>query len=360
MFREPRIVTRCRVQYTRLDQTVVAESEDLSATGVFVRTETLLPVGAVVKLQIELPNGRRFKVVSRVAHLLSKRAARALGRKPGMGFAFLEHDQEGRHQLSTYLEELADQFTPTSIPVMDVCRVVIADTSMPMIDRVANALTNHGFQIKTAGHGGEAFAECQDWGPDILLTEIDLPVMDGWVLLKQLSNHSDTAGISVVLMSEDSSDMTRLQAYRAGVADFVPKPFTDEELCIRLRRVALDTQSRQRRVLRGELENISLATLLSLLSFENKSGILILVSADDRARIFVAEGRVVRVEGGPTHDGFSARRRLLALLDWPAGSFEFSGCEVVGTDEVGLRTDQLLLEHARIRDEQQFDKSPKS
>lgn len=349
MFRETRIVTRCRVQFTRLDKTVVAESEDLSATGVFVRTSNLLPVGAVVALEIALPNGVEVRVISRVAHLLSEKAARALGRKPGMGFAFLEHESDGRQQLVDYLEELVDQLTPTPVPVMEACRVVVADTSMPMLDRLSNALESNGFEIKTAAHGGEAYAECQDWGPDILLTEIRLPVMDGWVLVKQLHNH--LARIAVVMMSEDATDMTRLQAYRAGVRDFVPKPFTDEEMCIRLRRVGLEAQHTHRRMLRGELKDISLPTLLSLLSFENKSGILILLHEDKGARVFVAGGRVVRVEGGPTEDGFSSRRRLLALLDWEEGSFEFNPCEVVGTDEVGLRTDQLLIEHARIRDE---------
>ena len=41
----------------------------------------------------------------------------------------------------------------------------------------------------------------------------------------------------------------------------------------------------------------------------------------------------------------------MAVLDWHAGHFEFSSCEVVGADELGLPTTQLLLEHARVRDE---------
>lgn len=338
---------------------MIAESEDLSATGAFVRSDHLLPVGAVLALDITLPNRTHVRVVSRVAHVLSKSAARALGRRPGMGFAFLEHDRGGREQLSEYLEELADELTPTPVAVMDTCRVVIADTSMPMLDRLSNTLIASGFEVKTAGHGGEAYAECQDWTPDLLLTEINLPVMNGWVLIKQLSNQSELARISVVMMSEDATDMTRLQAYRAGVRDFVPKPFTDEEMAIRLRRVALEAQQTQRRLLRGELKDISLPTLLSLLSFENKSGILVVLCGDQHARMFVAQGRVVRVEGGSSDDGQGSLRRLLELLDWADGSFEFKSCEVVGADEVGLRTDQLLIEHARMRDEEQFGNGPK-
>ena len=45
------------------------------------------------------------------------------------------------------------------------------------------------------------------------------------------------------------------------------------------------------------------------------------------------------------------RARLMQVLDWTRGHFEFSSCDVVGTDEIGQATTQLLLEHARLRDE---------
>jgi hypothetical protein len=41
----------------------------------------------------------------------------------------------------------------------------------------------------------------------------------------------------------------------------------------------------------------------------------------------------------------------MAVLDWTSGTFEFTSCEVVGSDEIGVNTSALLLEHARIRDE---------
>jgi hypothetical protein len=45
----------------------------------------------------------------------------------------------------------------------------------------------------------------------------------------------------------------------------------------------------------------------------------------------------------------------MVVLDWTAGEFEFTGCEVVGTDELGQATTTLLLEHARISDERKRD-----
>jgi len=177
--------------------------------------------------------------------------------------------------------------------------------------------------------------------------------MDGWTLLRAMASHPRLLDVPVVFTSDDPSDMTRLQAYRLGVRDYITKPFIEEELVIRLQRLV---QHAPRSVvhpamLRGSLAEISLATLLSLLEFERKSGILVVLRDRQVGRLFVAAGRIVKVEagtGGP-------RERLMNVLDWTSGAFEFTSCEVVGSDEIGLSTAALLLEHARMRDEERRD-----
>jgi len=101
-------------------------------------------------------------------------------------------------------------------------------------------------------------------------------------------------------------------------------------------------------MLRGNLAEIPLPTLLSLLEFEHKSGILVALQDAAAARVFVADGRVVRVEG-PGREN-AALSGILELLTWREGRFEFSACEVVGCDEIGLATRELL-DRARSRDE---------
>jgi hypothetical protein len=135
-----------------------------------------------------------------------------------------------------------------------------------------------------------------------------------------------------------------------GARDFLAKPFTDEEIILRLR--AVSAQSRRTAesvILRGRIAEVRLGTLLSLLDFERKSGLLLLISRGEIATLFVAEGRVVKVD--PTPDHLTPTRRLLEILDWTAGRFEFIMSDVVGRDEIALPTSALLLEHARLRDE---------
>ena len=75
---------------------------------------------------------------------------------------------------------------------------------------------------------------------------------------------SDYASPVLTSIDRQSTDIKRLKAYRLGVRDFIEKPFTDEELCIRLRRLARPAERHEpeRVVFKGSIAQIGLGTLL--------------------------------------------------------------------------------------------------
>ncbi|MBE7447878.1 MAG: DUF4388 domain-containing protein [Kofleriaceae bacterium] len=338
------------VEFERLDRRVRAESEDLSRRGIFVRTDELLPVGAVTEIDIELPDGVGFHVYARVAHMLTPSAARALGRHVGMGFEFLDTDSGGLEALSAYLDNLIEELTPPPTTLPSAMTVFVAEPSAPLRDRIAVALEHAGFSVETFVDGPEVYRAAAARPPHVLIAATAMAGMDGLTLVRSLGVHPRLSSVPVVLTSDDASDLTRLEAFRLGVRDYISRPFHEEELVIRVHRVAVSVPrgSAESAMLRGNLAEISLATLLSLLEFERKSGILLVLGEHEAARLFVAAGRVVKIE---SPGDAPPRARLMAVLDWTAGEFEFSGCEVVGADELGQATTQLLLEHARLSDE---------
>jgi CheY-like chemotaxis protein len=187
--------------------------------------------------------------------------------------------------------------------------------------------------------------------PHAVIAALEMPGLDGWSLFRMMAAHPRLDHVPVIFTSDDPSDMTRLQAYRLGIRDYIMRPFIEEELVIRLGRI-VGTGPRatgESTMLSGSVAEISIPTLLSLLDFERKSGILLLLNDRQAARVFVAEGRIVKVEAGDA--GMSPIERMMPVLDWTNGSFEFTSCEVVGSDEIGIGTSTLLLEHARLSDE---------
>ena len=75
------------------------------------------------------------------------------------------------------------------------------------------------------------------------------------------------------------------------------------------------------------------------------------------ARLFVSEGKILKVESSAGNG--APRDRLMRLLDWHVGTFEFSPCAIGGKDELNATVTSLLLEHARVRDEADADKTSK-
>lgn len=349
--RDHRVVARCGVEFERLDRRVVAESEDLSRRGLFVRTDELLPVGAIIECDLTLPDGAAFRVAARVAHLLPPSSARALGRHVGMGLEFVESGDGSAAELIAYLDELIHDLTPAPISMPGQFGALVIEPSAPLRQRIAAALEEAGFVVEVWASGAEALRTISAHVPDVVVCAVRMPGLDGLAFLRAMATTPGLAGVPVVLTADDTSDMVRLEAFRLGACDYITKPFHEEELVIRVRRVALGhTRSGERETtLRGSLREISLATLLSLLEFERKSGIAVVQAPGHLARLFVASGRVVKVEAEGLGDAVSA---MMTLLDWHLGRFEFIACEVAGADELGMPTSQILLEHARLRDEE--------
>jgi CheY-like chemotaxis protein len=335
------------VEFNRPSGTVVAETEDLSPRGMFVRTDQLLPPGEETDVWLTLPDTTVVMLRARVAHMLTPHAARALGRHPGMGFELIGQDSSGWLKLRAHIDSIRTEITSPGLAAPT--QLIVIEPSPPLRTRMARCLEAAGFRVSAVATATEALEQCAVWRPDAIVSAGQMPNMTGTDLAYAMSEHTTLSDVPLVLTGEDG-DIGRLEAFRAGVRDYVPVPFLDEELVIRVHRVVQPSQTTANPGLRGSLIDISLGTLLSLFEFERKSGILLLLKGPELARVFVAEGRIIKIESNATIG--PPRERLMKLLDWKDGQFEFSPSAVGGRDEVGASITALLLEHARVRDEE--------
>ncbi|HEU0031358.1 MAG TPA: DUF4388 domain-containing protein [Kofleriaceae bacterium] len=345
--RDQRLVSRCRVQFDRPSGPVEAETEDVSARGLFIRTEALLPVGEETGVRLVLPDGTCLTLEARVAHMLTPSSARALGRHPGMGFELIGPDTPDRMQLRAHIESMRTEITTPGMST--TTQVIVVEPSAPQRTRMARCLEAAGFKVSAVEAPTEALEACAQWRPDAIVCAATMPGMTGIDLAYVMSEHATLSDVPLLLTGGDG-DYGRLEAFRAGVRDYIPVPFLDEELVIRVHRIAAPSTATGSG-LRGSIGDIGLGTLLSLFEFERKSGVLLLLNAGEVARVFVSEGRCIKVETNGQRPAARPKDRLLRLLDWHEGHFEFSPAAIGGRDEIGVTVTALLLEHARRADE---------
>jgi DNA-binding response OmpR family regulator len=324
-----------------------AVSQDLSAYGMFVRLSPPLPTGTVIQLVIA-PNGERFHTAGQVTHSMTEVEARTLGRFPGIGVVFREPIRQGDKDFQDAVLRLLERHRQ-SRPRAEL-RIVVADPQTRLLERLSTALDTAGFFVATATNGMEAIGACLSRTPDVALIERDMPVVDGLHVLQEMGRHGELASVPVMIMSETATDLSRLQAFQLGAADFIPKPFTVLEVILRARRWARASQrDTERVVLRGSLTDLALPSLLQMFEAERKTGQLSVTRDELVAWIDFVDGRIVRARSSALEG--EARQVMMHVLDWKHGYFELAaGVPSAGKVELEGPIAHLLLEHAHLRD----------
>jgi uncharacterized protein (TIGR02266 family) len=350
--RTRRIEAAFRVRYRSLDQLVVALTHDLSRGGLFMRTARYLPVNAIVRVHLELPDeGGEMPIVCRVAYVRDEAESARVGKPPGMGLEFLDLDPERMAQLTQFVTE---RTSPGVILPRRRLNVLVVDDEPLCRAPVVAALRDRGDTVREANDGLEALSACLHEPPDLVISDVKMPRMDGWQLTRMLRARPSTSRLPVVLFTTLIDDEARLRGYRMGVDDYIGKTVPADEILARVDRVVSRVslqRSRERHTLRGDLSQVTLASVLSFLALEQKTGILFLVGQEGAARIYLRGGVPVRVEIGDNAAKRIDDPELLAVLGWTRGQFEFANAEVSFADELGTTVNELLLEHARRSDE---------
>jgi two-component system, chemotaxis family, chemotaxis protein CheY len=112
-------------------------------------------------------------------------------------------------------------------------RVLIVDDSSVMRKIVERSLRQAGIdltQVLEAGNGAEALATLQTSPVDLILCDINMPVMDGLEFIKQLPGVENAKGVPVIMITTEGSEAHVVQALSAGARGYIRKPFTPEQV----------------------------------------------------------------------------------------------------------------------------------
>ena len=114
----------------------------------------------------------------------------------------------------------------------DKQRILVVDDE-PQITRVLRrGLMTHGYDVSVAPDGRSALHLFADWPPDLVVTDLSMPNMDGLELCRKLRSFSQ---LPIIVLSVRGEERTKVEALDAGADDYVTKPFGIDELLARIR-----------------------------------------------------------------------------------------------------------------------------
>jgi PAS domain S-box-containing protein len=155
---------------------------------------------------------------------------------------------------------------PRAQPAQSTPRILVVEDDAKM-RRVLELLLSGHWTVETAADAASAIAATRERPPDLVLTDLLLPGMDGYDFLRQLRAEAGTRTLPVIVISGLTEEADRLKALEAGANDYLIKPFSERELMLRvtthlemgfLRREAAlrESETQLRAILEGALDAV--------------------------------------------------------------------------------------------------------
>jgi two-component system KDP operon response regulator KdpE len=134
-------------------------------------------------------------------------------------------------------------------------KILIVDDE-PQITRVLRrSLSAHRYEVRTAADGESALETVRDFAPDLIITDLSMPEMNGIELCREIRKKSE---IPIIVLSVKGEEKTKVEALDAGADDYITKPFGIDELLARvraaLRRAPLKSEQQAENLSEGDFQ----------------------------------------------------------------------------------------------------------
>ncbi len=144
-----------------------------------------------------------------------------------------EQHEQARHQPTTTAIETVQQSEISEPAKASAAHILLADDNADMRDYVKRLLSNY-WSVEAVADGNAALAAIQRQKPDLVLSDVMMPGLDGFQLLTALRANPETSDIPVVLLSARAGEEAAVEGLEAGADDYLIKPFSTRELLARV------------------------------------------------------------------------------------------------------------------------------
>jgi CheY-like chemotaxis protein len=216
------------------------------------------------------------------------------------------------------------------------------------------SLRKAGYLVTTAVNGQDALEKLETTKPDLIISDTQLPEIDGFALCAKLKQEARWASIPFMFLTNQRSIEDKIRGLELGVEEYLTKPIFVKEIVIRIKMLL---QKRQRESLAkrdirttfsGSLADMAVVDLIQTLELGRKSGIIHFTSEQSRhGAIYFRNGQIIDAELGRLQGEAAVYR----LLGWSDGSFEVEFKTIRRNDVIQRSNQALLMEGMRRVDE---------
>lgn len=241
--------------------------------------------------------------------------------------------------------------------------VLVIEDEEYVADLLATAIREAGYEVIFCSTAEAGLSTACTLEPECIVCDIGLPDHDGyWVARNVRTQPSRVSVTPFLFLSALDDQQSRLEGFHVGADVYMTKPFRVSEVVAQIGAlVQMASRLRQRRdslmsipasvdqtAIEGDLSQMSIATVLTVLEMERRSGVFEVTSKKRRAQLDIAEGCIVQGTVGGTH--VSALAALRTMLGWKVGRFAFiPGDRPVPPERKSIAA--YLLEATRLEDE---------
>ena len=232
--------------------------------------------------------------------------------------------------------------------------LLLVDSDAKSLRVMEVSLRKAGFSVTTAVNGIDALEKARISPPELVLSDIKMPEMDGFEFCRQLKQEPKLENVPFIFLTAEKSIDYKVKGLELGVDDYLTKPIYIKEIITRIKILLekKEKESLERRDPRsgfsGDLADMGVVDLIQTIEIGRKSGCIRFARDDEtKGTIYFRNGKVIDAETG----SLRGEPAVYRLLVWNEGSFEIEFGNIDREDVVTLSSQGLLMEGMRRLDE---------
>ncbi len=240
--------------------------------------------------------------------------------------------------------------------------VLVVDDELDNRVMMRYFLESWGYEVELASNGQEALEKVESKPPNLVLLDLEMPVMNGFDCCDRLKSDPATEEIPIIMFTGLEQTTDKVKGIRKGADDYVIKTVDPEELqariemiLVRAKRFEASAATDQKaaspadpdHAVSGSLSELYFPEAMQLILAYGKSGVLNLQDGDHEGRVYLKQGQIIHAELGATE----GEEAFYKLALWNKGHFRFQIGEPAPRETINKSGTNLLIEATRRLDE---------